>query len=646
MNVLVFLAGHLSTGAEVDMQLEVAGSSIAARALFQFSLGGSLKDMWTAGARQLAVLIGLFSGVWPYAKLFAMAYCWCARGGGGRGGLGARRRGAVLIGLDVMGKWSLIDVYVLVMTMMAFRLQISSPSYRIFPPGFYLVNLQVTPVFGLYAFLMALVSSLVVNNVVLHFHRKAVHHDHPSGPSNQTEDSNPTASRASKGTILHNVVGWNQSEESAACEVGAGGVEAVKSHVFAVAGETALASERYLRPTTRARAAVNLLLAGALALLMLAATLQSYAFEVDGLAGLLMKAGGSVHSSFSLLDTAGYIASQAGLGSNSLPGVLLIALLYLLFAFIMPVVQLLWYLVVWNCTLTVRQLGKANVVAEVLAAWSAAEVFFLAVVVALLEIGQVSKFMVDDACAPLEDVMRHLLVPYGLMRRQDAQCFYVSAEIYRGCFVVMAACALSTLACQLVRRLSVAASQDNSRRTQGYVVDDGTVAVAYPRLLRTLLVNSALRLHLLEELPGPCASSGGGLDSDEVRNAVIKRVAAAGQAGVYLCQSVCAAAQRGVGWAARQAQEYRQRAGSRVFNRGDDERRVFNRGNEWMELEDAGTDRMAGSVESEGGDRFMTEADGGYIFQPCSTCSDAFSAHALSTCCENEKQNKSFGYVL
>jgi hypothetical protein len=45
--------------------------------------------------------------------------------------------------LDVMGKWSLIDVYVLVMTMMAFRLEINTPPYKVFPPDFYTVHLQV-----------------------------------------------------------------------------------------------------------------------------------------------------------------------------------------------------------------------------------------------------------------------------------------------------------------------------------------------------------------------------------------------------------------------------------------------------------------------------------------------------------------------
>jgi hypothetical protein len=45
--------------------------------------------------------------------------------------------------LDVMGKWSLIDVYVLVMTMMAFRLEVLTPPYKVFPADFYTVHLQV-----------------------------------------------------------------------------------------------------------------------------------------------------------------------------------------------------------------------------------------------------------------------------------------------------------------------------------------------------------------------------------------------------------------------------------------------------------------------------------------------------------------------
>jgi hypothetical protein len=42
---------------------------------------------------------------------------------------------------------------------------------------------------------------------------------------------------------------------------------------------------------------------------------------------------------------------------------------------------------------------------------------------------QVSQFMVDDACAPVEGLMTSLLVPYGILQPRDATCFYVQASI-------------------------------------------------------------------------------------------------------------------------------------------------------------------------------------------------------------------------
>lgn len=65
---------------------------------------------------------------------------------------------------------------------------------------------------------------------------------------------------------------------------------------------------------------------------------------------------------------------------------------------------MLGFLLLWTVPLTLPQHRSAMFVMEVVSAWSSVEVFLVAVVVALLEIGQVSKFMVDDACNGLEQV--------------------------------------------------------------------------------------------------------------------------------------------------------------------------------------------------------------------------------------------------
>eukprot|EP01047_Picozoa_sp_COSAG01_P021910 COSAG01_NODE_1286_length_10900_cov_26.719100_5_plen_945_part_00 len=168
INICLFLSGHLSIGAAVDVDIHFMGDHVRLDSIVEFSLGHSLKDMYNAGAMVLFVFIGSFSGVWPYTKLLLLMFCWFAP----VGCLSASRRGSLLAKLDYLGTWSLIDLYVLVMCMLGFHLQIASPTdLNFLPPQFYLIKLMVTPVWGLYGFMLAVVSSLVINFVCLHYHR-------------------------------------------------------------------------------------------------------------------------------------------------------------------------------------------------------------------------------------------------------------------------------------------------------------------------------------------------------------------------------------------------------------------------------------------------------------------------------------------
>jgi len=41
-----------------------------------FDLYGSVSDMWAAGVYPLAILVFVFSGIWPYAKILGMTLSW------------------------------------------------------------------------------------------------------------------------------------------------------------------------------------------------------------------------------------------------------------------------------------------------------------------------------------------------------------------------------------------------------------------------------------------------------------------------------------------------------------------------------------------------------------------------------------------
>jgi hypothetical protein len=199
---LMYLSGNLNIGASVIVDVNFADLNVPLPSLFDFSLGNSIRDMWSAEVYPLALLILLFSGVWPYVKLVMMFTCWvtppttrltyCCRCCSGRV-LPVERRGMWLQALDALGKWSLIDTFVLVMMMVAFRFHIQNQLtwdwIKFLPENFLVVDVVVKPSWGIYAFIIATVISLISTHVVIAFHRAA------AGSSLDAEDKSSAAVR-------------------------------------------------------------------------------------------------------------------------------------------------------------------------------------------------------------------------------------------------------------------------------------------------------------------------------------------------------------------------------------------------------------------------------------------------------------------
>ena len=75
---------------------------------------------FTAGGKELAILIFLFSFVWPYTKQIITMVLWFAP----TNRVFVHTRGSILLWLDALAKWSIIDVFTLVVTIVAFRVSI------------------------------------------------------------------------------------------------------------------------------------------------------------------------------------------------------------------------------------------------------------------------------------------------------------------------------------------------------------------------------------------------------------------------------------------------------------------------------------------------------------------------------------------
>lgn len=112
----------------------------------------SISKAAQGGSIQLALLIGLASGVWPYTKIILMIVCWYVP-------LRPKTRKRVLRVLSIAGKWSLVDVFAVVLITNGILVQ------KILLSGLPLV-LFAEPRAGIYAFGIAAILALAQGEII------------------------------------------------------------------------------------------------------------------------------------------------------------------------------------------------------------------------------------------------------------------------------------------------------------------------------------------------------------------------------------------------------------------------------------------------------------------------------------------------
>lgn len=116
-NVGLFLSGHLNIAASVNLLISLAGQDYRNDGFFEFSIATGTINLWKAGGYELAILILIFSGVWPYVKQLLSLIMWFAP----PSTVSVDLRGKTLLWLDFLAKWSMVDIFTLLISLVAFR---------------------------------------------------------------------------------------------------------------------------------------------------------------------------------------------------------------------------------------------------------------------------------------------------------------------------------------------------------------------------------------------------------------------------------------------------------------------------------------------------------------------------------------------
>eukprot|EP01052_Picozoa_sp_SAG31_P009546 SAG31_NODE_504_length_14762_cov_3.344609_2_plen_657_part_00 len=369
-------------------------------------------------------------------------------------------------------------------------------------------DLKVTPAWGLYSFSIAAIGSLCLSHVALAYHRNAVSSAHqlnslhdkgaPVGGQGELQQPIHTIELTVLPSVTHDMrasvddeqrslsisrrIGESESSSMAHQSVsttnwfdaGTEDVtglrspltqyqEALRDHLYVSGGQ-------HIGFGVMGQLLITILLIAAFGCTAGGALLTAFTIKIHGLIGIVADFGrpGSSDREYSLVGAMWALTDQAdsdeSLGTQL--GIWFIASVGLLFALLVPLACLLCKLSLWLLPLQLRQLKRLHFFNEVLNAWAALEIFLVAILVALVELGHLSTFMIGKNCSvfvPLLQLLRGL----SLIVDSDNTCLKVETSRGAGCYLLIAGAALTNAGSQIVTRLAEAAIEEREARIKG-----------------------------------------------------------------------------------------------------------------------------------------------------------------------------------
>jgi len=169
INIALFLSCHLQTFAAISFDLETQILNTSADRILEFSIAKMTFGVWSSGSEFLAFCIFFLSIVWPYIRLISMFWLFFSQR------LDISRRGVLLRWIDTIGKWSLLDIFVMIIALVSLRTSISNSQDENNPREiFYNIDLMLIPVYGVYSNLAAQTCSQIISHLLMFYHRKTL----------------------------------------------------------------------------------------------------------------------------------------------------------------------------------------------------------------------------------------------------------------------------------------------------------------------------------------------------------------------------------------------------------------------------------------------------------------------------------------
>ena len=435
VNVGFFVSANVSLGATINIDYVVEGVLVSMPSFYDFSIAGTAIEMIQGGIYLLGIILLGFSVFWPYIKLVILAAMFSCPSSWVR----PARRLSVMQWIDTLGKWSMFDVFALSGCMALFFIEVYTPENDLYPLGWYGIILSMTPVWGMFANLIAQIISQGLSIFGIWAHDKAYASDwfgyHTVPAKGSVEEASPNTS-----------VTMSKASDNVDSDSGVEQVDSTSAKVYSPPGplppppmpEGALMSQvlngavRKEKFTMFAKILVCVMLLLTFILVILGNFITGFSLTVVGLFGLIQERaipGSSVRYFTPIFVAEEMIRAMPADEIGTAIGTWSLIIVMVGCTLVVPAVQTITLFCIWAVPMSLPRLKlllKAN---EILASWQYMEVFLIAVVVGGIQIPFLCNLLVGDVCDPIQPLL-DLLVKLGVMTH--ATCFNAQVTVLEG----------------------------------------------------------------------------------------------------------------------------------------------------------------------------------------------------------------------
>jgi len=395
---ILLICADIGSGITAESIMMQDGQVVERNSILNVSVISSVGKLWNAESYPLAIFIAITSIGWPYIKLAIATYCWMMPY------RSLRRRELMIEIIDAFGKWSFVDIMVLVEIMVAFRSTVPlGPDLSL--------EIVLVAQWGFYGFVVATMMSLLSTHVILHFHRRVHYH----GNTNTNNNNNNNNINTSNDSINNNL----EAGDKLSAEI----VSQAVSHTNddnTEANKWGMKSIGGLSTGFITLAIVSILLS---MVIYLAGVIVN-SFEVTSTRGAV-----SESTSYSIT-SIGLEIPKAYIDSTHI-GTRFIQAMWFFLGVVIPLWCSFLFLILYTVPLSKVWMERIFNMAEIAFAWSCAEVLLLSTIFAVLQMPIFGDGLVENDCTACFIITTRILTEFAILCVGTALNVTVNVWLYR-----------------------------------------------------------------------------------------------------------------------------------------------------------------------------------------------------------------------